>query len=388
MPITIHRQTLLHTLNRMRSVPKIANGMSVTNHYRLHSHPNGALHLAATDYETTVQTSIPVEVSGPPLSPLLIPADKLFDIVKTGAAEYLVLSPLESTWTQFVCGHFSMRLVGYPPDDFPDLPVTDDLDWMSVEVEHLRRAADVSLSIQGVRGDNRAHVQGILFRHHPQGIELCSTDSTRLSSILIPATNILPFKQFLASKQGLHQALPWLHGETMHIATARSSVFLKDSDGSIYTLRLLEGDYPETADIVQKSQQAPFVDLDLDSLQSAIQRAALITSDTYSGIHLLLKPDQRRLSIQASNPDMGEAEDSVDLTETQVDALTRGLHTPAQPGGAPGMAVSPKYLLNALRHLPGATARLHIESGSHPLAITTPTPQPDGYVALVMPMRL
>jgi len=139
----------------------------------------GELHLAATDMELSLRSSLEAEVSGEGAA--VVPGRLLVDLARLLPADEVVIEHrADENVVRIECGSASYRLHAYGEEDFPRLPELDAVGTFSVEREALLETiARVSRSAS--RDESRPVLTGILVRFEPGRLVMAATDSYRLS---------------------------------------------------------------------------------------------------------------------------------------------------------------------------------------------------------------
>src|SRR5919201_344224 len=122
----------------------------------------GRLHLAATDMELSLRSSLEAEVDGEGAA--VVPGRLLVDLVRLlPDAEVVIEHRVDENVVRIECGTASYRLHAFSEDDFPRLPELDAVGTFSVEREALLETiARVSRSAS--RDESRPVLTGVLVR--------------------------------------------------------------------------------------------------------------------------------------------------------------------------------------------------------------------------------
>src|SRR5919204_5183826 len=139
----------------------------------------GELHLAATDMELSLRTSLEAEVDGEGAA--VVPGRLLVDLARLlPEGEVVIEHRAEENVVRVECGSASYRLHAFSEEDFPRLPELDSVGTFSVDREALLETiARVSRSAS--RDESRPVLTGILVRFEPGRLVMAATDSYRLA---------------------------------------------------------------------------------------------------------------------------------------------------------------------------------------------------------------
>src|SRR5918911_4653602 len=150
----------------------------------------GRLHLAATDMELSLRSSLEAQVDGE--GAVVVPGRLLVDLVRLLPAEDVTFEhrPDEGV-VRVTCGPSTASLHTYAAEDFPRLPDLDTVGTFTVDREVLLdTVARVARSAS--RDESRPVLTGILVRFERGTLVMAATDSYRLSVKETPLTGDVP----------------------------------------------------------------------------------------------------------------------------------------------------------------------------------------------------
>src|SRR5919197_5444061 len=150
----------------------------------------GRLHLAATDMELSLRSSLEAQVNGE--GSAVVPGRLLVDLVRLlPASEVTFEHRADEGVVHITCGTSTAALHTYAAEDFPRLPDLDAVGTFTVDREALLGTiARVSRSAS--RDESRPVLTGILVRFEGGKLVMAATDSYRLSVKETPITGSLP----------------------------------------------------------------------------------------------------------------------------------------------------------------------------------------------------
>src|ERR671933_2049986 len=140
---------------------------------------NGRLHLAATDMELSLRSSLEAQVDGD--GAIVVPGRLLVDLVRLlPESEVVIEHRVDESVARVTSGASTSTLHTYAAEDFPRLPDLDTVGTFTVEREALLdTVARVSRSAS--RDESRPVLTGILVRFGDGKLVMAATDSYRLS---------------------------------------------------------------------------------------------------------------------------------------------------------------------------------------------------------------
>jgi DNA polymerase-3 subunit beta len=132
--------------------------------------------------------------------------------------------------------------------------------------------------------------------------------------------------------------------------------------------KLVEGKFPDFQRVIPKGHKNSLV-VGRDVLQSALQRAAILTTDKFKGVRFSLSPN--RITVQSTNAEQEEAQEEIE-TEYSGDDVEIGFNV--------------SYLLDVLSNLKNEKIQISLGDANSSAVITLPGSEDFKYV--VMPMRI
>ena len=133
-------------------------------------------------------------------------------------------------------------------------------------------------------------------------------------------------------------------------------------------MRLIEGEFPNYQQVIPKSADSVLT-VASEPLVRALRRVALLSAERSRAVKVEL--DAGRLIVSSSNPDLGEAQEELDV-DWDGEGVTIGFNA--------------KYLLDCLSAIGAKEIQLGLRDANQP-ATVRPTDDSDT-LAVVMPMRL
>src|SRR5256885_5759594 len=140
---------------------------------------SGRLHLAATDMELSLRSSLEAQVGGD--GSVVVPGRLLVDLVRLlPDSEVTVEHRLDESVVHITSGPSTSTLHTYAAEDFPRLPDLDTVGTFTVDRESLLDTVS-RVARSASRDESRPVLTGILVRFEAGKIVMAATDSYRLS---------------------------------------------------------------------------------------------------------------------------------------------------------------------------------------------------------------
>ena len=171
--------------------------------------------------------------------------------------------------------------------------------------------------------DVRYYLNGILLEVSSSRINVVATDGHRLAwSSCDIKTDFVEDQIIIPRKSALElQKLLNLYPENVNIAF-NSNQLKVFSDEYVFISKLIEGSYPDYEKVFPKGAEQK-LKADKSLVQTALNRAAVLSNEKYRGVKFILEKDN--LKICANNPSKESAEEEV-LVEYSGDSLEIGFN--------------------------------------------------------------
>ena len=324
----------------------------------------GRLHLAATDMEVSLRSSLEAQVSEE--GTVVVPGRLLLDIARSlPDAEVSIEHRPEEAVVVVSSGTATYRLHTYSAEDFPRLPDVDSVALQTVERDALvDTVARVGRSAS--RDESRPVLTGILVRFEPGRIVMAATDSYRLAVKETPVSTSLPELDAIIPARALQ--------ELSRIATGVGEVQLGlhdnhvifGADGTWLTTRRIDGQFPNYRQLLPEQFEHEVV-LPREETLEVVRRVSLMAQRNSP---LRLRFAAGELTVSAVTQDIGEARESL----------------PAPYTGEPmEIGFNAEFLRDGLDSVESDSVKLKLISPLRPAVLEGESAD---YVYLIMPIRL
>jgi DNA polymerase-3 subunit beta len=296
-------------------------------------------------------------------------ARKLIDILRTLPSDQRVT--LESKDAKLILkgGKSKFTLQTLPAEDFPLVQEAPSFGPVFSLPQKTLKSLMNQVSFSMAVHDIRYYLNGILFVAEGKQLSLVATDGHRLAfasatldvevpkqEVILPRKTVLELQRLLSDKDG-----------ALELQFASNQAKFR-FDGMEFVTKLVEGKFPDYNRVIPRNHKNILV-LGRTALLSAMQRAAIMTTDKFKGVRMSVEPGVLRLA--ANNADQEEAVDEIDIEYT---------------GDAIEMGFNVTYLIDALTNMSQDMVRIELSDGNSSALLTIPDNEHFKYV--VMPMRI
>src|SRR6266511_4269265 len=265
----------------------------------------GRLHLAATDMELSLRSSLEAQVEGE--GAVVVPGRLLVDLVRLlPDNEVTIEHRADESVVRIICGPSSSTLHTYAAEDFPRLPDLDTLGTFTVDRESLLDTVS-RVARSASRDESRPVLTGILVRFEAGKLVMAATDSYRLSVKETELEGDVPELEAIIPARAL--------GELGRIAQSGDSVELGMHENQVVfaaddfwlTSRRIDGQFPNYKQLLPETFEHE-VTLPRAELLDVVRRVAVMAQRNSP---LRLRFAEGELTLLAQTQDVGEARESV-----------------------------------------------------------------------------
>jgi DNA polymerase-3 subunit beta len=367
MDIRIDKNHLLRGLYLAHGIADRKSTMPILANVLLRSEGKDKIICAATDLNVAVVATLPAKVEKE--GGLTVAARQLYEIAKGLSTDEVHLKRNEQNWAEIKAGRAEFKVVGMSDREYPKLPAVAEATTYKVDSGTLRDM--ITKTIFSVSQDEtRQHLAGVLFESDGTTARMVSTDGHRLSKVgrALPGGPALPAGVIIPRK-GITEIRRALEGrETPCEIGVHQGYFVLKVEDTALSVKLGDGQFPPYDQVIPKDNEK-VITVGRDLLLEAMRRVSIMASDKTYGIRLAL--DKGKLSIEADNPDLGNAREKLDVD---------------YKGGPLAVGFNARYFIELLGEVGSPEVKLELAGELDP-AVVRPGDGTD-YLGVVMPMRL
>jgi DNA polymerase-3 subunit beta len=324
----------------------------------------GRLHLAATDMELSLRTSLEAAVEGEGTT--VVPGRLLLDISRSlPDSDVTIEHRPEEAAVLVTSGTANYRLHTYSAEDFPRLPDVDTAPLHTVDRDVLvETVARVGRSAS--RDESRPVLTGILVRFEPGKVVMAATDSYRLAVKETAVTATLPDLEAIIPARAL-QELSRIAGaaDELQLGLLDNHVVF-GAEGTWLTTRRIDGQFPNYRQLLPEQFEHEVL-LPREEALEVVRRVSLMAQRNSP---LRLRFADGELTVSAVTQDVGEARESLPAPYT---------------GDAMEIGFNAEFLRDGLDSVDSDSIKFKLISPLRPAVLEG---ESDDYVYLIMPIRL
>jgi len=372
MKFTIKKEDVLTVLSKVQGLTGRKSNLAITENVLLTTVENG-ITLIATDLETGMEGSYPANIES--TGAIAVNARKLYEIIRDFPEDDICINEVENRWIEIGDDNVQYHLVGMNPEDFPENPHVETVEFFDVDAAFLKKMIEKSVMISAAVEEKRAHINGALLERvssdEVDGIRMVSTDGSRLSKIdyaLGEDQEAVNFEKVLVPKKGLAEVAKFLSGEGVVRIGIQNNYFIVRRNTETIIIRLLEGQFPQYGDIIRK-KDASVIALDRMRFLMMLKRMSILASEHYRGTVFAF--GDNRLTVRATNPELGESKEYLSI---------------AYEGAAIKPSFNPRFFIEVLNVIEDDQILLYIDDEEKPCVVEGQNDK--RYVCVIMPMRI
>ncbi|WP_076460266.1 DNA polymerase III subunit beta [Limosilactobacillus caccae] len=378
MKFTINRTAFISQLNNVlraisskTTIPILTGLKMVVN--------NDNIVLTGSNSDITIESVIDANnadydltVSDP--GAIVLPARFFSDIVKKLPDKQVTIEVTSGFQADITSGTAKFQINGQDAENFPHLPEVETNKTVTLPNDILKeviRQTVIAVSKQ----ESRPILAGVHMTLSDGVLTAVATDSHRLAQrkvTLDSVDNNIDFNVIVPGKSmdELSGMISDVHEDVQMQVTENQVLFIFGN--THFYSRLLEGNYPETSQLIPDTADTT-VELDAGTFLSSIERASLLSHESRNDVvKLSLKPSENFVRISGDSPDIGMVEEEVATTALEGNDLE--------------ISFNPNYMKDALRSFGQSTIKISFTSPLRPFTLV-PTEDAENFVHLITPVR-
>ncbi len=372
MKFTIQKSDFRDVLSKVQGLTNRKTSLAVTNSVLIRADASG-ISITATDLETGFEGTYPAEVESEGI--IAVNSRKLYEIARDFPTEAITLNEVENRWIEIGSKNVEYHLVGMDPDEFPDTPHVEDVEFFDIDALSLKKMIERSIIITVSSEDKRAQTNGVFFDRVETEDEkmaaMVSTDISRLSLVKHVYAKDFPMPTgpgVLIPKKGLSEAVKFLDVEGTAQVGVHDSYFIIKQYYETVIMRLLEGNFPDYKEIFSR-QEGYRMEMNRHLFLMTMKRMSILSSEDFRGVIFSL--EDGRLTVNATNPDVGESKEELDIDFT---------------GDPIEVAFNPRYFIEALNAMDEDKVILRFMGEKKPCFVRSETDE--SFITAIMSMRI
>ncbi|MBS9777313.1 MAG: DNA polymerase III subunit beta [Gammaproteobacteria bacterium] len=307
MKLAIKRDQLLPLLTRVNSIVENKSTQKVRTHILINAFEG---HIQLIGFDNDIKISGSVEAQVERSGSITVMSLKLFEIVRSLAANTEIVIELQENILHVISGQSKFNLATIPAEEFP-LPDSYTFDKKlqlpANDIVGLFNLVKFSMA----NNDVRHYLNGLLLHFGETEVTAVSTDGHRLSVADIPNQFGISEQKAIIPRKAVAELCGWLSNENDSIEVNLSDSHIQFVSGNTeITSTLINAEYPAYESVVPELSEQIII-VPKEPLKQALNRAKILSSDYGVGVSLSFSP--WKLNLLAKNMDNESVEDSIDI---------------------------------------------------------------------------
>jgi DNA polymerase-3 subunit beta len=305
----------------------------------------GGLEIMATDREVGIRLlvgDVNVEAEGE----AAVPQARVNSILHETRDETVALEANEGH-CQITASDSEFRLPTESAEEFPEMADFDEENAYEFDRADFEEMVSKT-TFAAHKGKHRYALNGVLLVLDGDKVRMVATDGRRLAHIERKARQKVEEEiSVIVPTKALEQIIRVLtdEEESLSLNIGETQIVARTQRGLVSAL-LVEGHFPPYDTVIPKDCDKK-VDINRERFQSAVRRAALVTSEESSSVTVRLAP--QKMTVSSAAPETGEAK----------------VELPVEYDGAElEIGFSPEFLTEFLRALTDESVRMEFRDGS------------------------
>lgn len=368
MKFRIDCENLLQGLGRVQAIVERRGTLPILANVLIEARSEG-ITLAATDLEVGVVSTHAAEVEQE--GSVTLAAKKLFEIIRELDEAEVQIMLEDGSRVRIESGPAHFSLLSISPEEYPTIPGRDGVTFVEIDANLLGEMIDRTLFATST-DETRYNLNGVYMElTEEERLRFVATDGHRLAKIDKTPPTAVGFlkKGIIVPRKGVAE-IRKLCDETYGVVEVGlgEGFLIICRPGLLLSSRLIDGEFPNYRQVMPQEFKIRVV-VERERLIHALRRISLLTHERSRGFRFVLEDGQ--LEFSASNPDLGEARESLPVDYTG-DRFESGFNA--------------RYVLDALGAMASKEVLLELADELAPAQLR-PADDTD-QLAVVMPMRM
>ena len=370
MKFIVSSSQLLKQLQILGGVINTNNTLPILDNFLFELGDN-ALRISASDLETTMSTSIPVEADEK--GAIAVPARLLLDILKTFPEQPLTFKVEDNNTIEISSDSGKYALAYAEGDEFPKAVEVESPSSTTVKGHILATGISNTIFASG-NDDLRPVMSGVFFQLSPESLIFVATDAHKLVKYIRKDVSASEVAEFIMPKKPLNLLKNILSGSDEEVVIEYNDTNAKFLFGnSSLICRLIDGKYPNYEAVIPRENPNKLT-LDRNAFYNSVRRVSIFSSKTTHQIRLRMAGTE--LKISAEDLDFSNKADETLQCSYEGDDMQIGFNS--------------RFLLEMLNHLDSNEILLEMSLPNRAGILTPIDGLEDGeeITMLVMPVML
>ena len=372
MQFTIKKNDIRDVLSKIQGLTGRKSSLAITENCLIKA-ADSSIIITATDLETGFEGSYPAQIESEGI--IALKARKFYEIVRDFPKDEIFINEVENHWIEIGHENVQYHIMGMNPEDFPENPYIEEVALFEVDSTSFKKMIEQTIMISADTDDKRAHTNGVYFERiespDEKFIRMVSTDGSRLSKVdyyYDKDFDLTTGPGIIIPKKGLNEVGKFLDTEGVVQIGVKNNYFIAKQGSETIITRLLEGDFPEYRDIINRDKSYALT-FDKQKFLMMLKRMSILSSENYRGV--IFNFGENKLFINSINPEIGESKEEMEI-DFDVESIA--------------LAFNPKFFIDTLNVTDGDQVIISLIDNESPCFIEEKDKK--NFLSVIMPMRI
>jgi DNA polymerase-3 subunit beta len=308
MDFVISKENLYKDLQAMQGIAEKKSTIPILSNILIDARKD-AVEFMVTDLEVGVRTTCDAAVSE--TGSLTVSAKRLFDIVRYLPDAEVRIRSQENNWVQITCQKARFRIVGLSREDFPSMPEFDFAKGIPIERSLLLDMID-KVIFAVTSDETRYQINGTLMLLNKKHLSLVATDGHRLAYVSgrLEKGAAESSVEIIVPRKAIQELARIGEGQDEVLFGQKENHAFFKVGRTMLSTSLVAAKFPDYQKVIPEGNDK-LLKFEASELGDVIRRVALLSSDRSRAVRLSVT--KGTLEITSSNPEVGEAAESLDL---------------------------------------------------------------------------
>ncbi len=294
MKFIVSSTQLLKQLQVLGGVINSNNTLPILDNF-LFDLSNDQLKISASDLETTMSTTMPVEANEP--GSIAVPARLLLDTLKTFPEQPLTFVVEDNNTIEISSDSGKYALAYADGSEFPKAVALESPSATTISGDILATAINKTIFASG-NDDLRPVMSGVFFQFSPENLTFVATDAHKLVKYVRTDVSASEVAEFIMPKKPLTLLKNILAGHDDAVTVEYNESNAKFTFGeSVLICRLIDGKYPNYEAVIPKENPNKLT-LDRGTFLNSVRRVSIFSSKTTHQIRLKIAGTSLNISAE------------------------------------------------------------------------------------------
>ena len=368
MKIIIKKEILLEHLNKVSKALSTKNLVPALSGIKFDL-KNEGLTLTASDNDITIQTFIPKTEDMNILEEgsVIIQGKYILDIVRKIPDKTINLEVFDETRVIISTDNSEYNLNGINKRDYPTINLEENKNPIIINSDEFKKMINQT-AFATSQDESRPQLTGINLKILGNELECNATDSYRLARKILNVSTTNESYNIVVPGKNLVEFTKIIDDGNIELHIFNNKILFK-SQNTLFQSRLINGSYPNTANLLPKESMLK-INVKINDLYNVIDRVSTLTSDKEKNV-VTLETEGNLLIMRSSSVEIGRVEEKMPITKDNESDIK--------------ISFSAKYMMEALKVFEGEEATITFVGEVNPIIIQDINEL--NLIQLVLPIR-